>query len=238
MSTDNGQVTPEVKEVKPEKTEIKEEKTIGELLQGESKKETPKSEFTPADFMAVKSKNKELARTVKELQEKIAEGAKSSDIDSDVDAILAEFPDVDKKFIQLVTKQAKEAARAEMEEKFAPIEADRKATEFKKVFNKFYKDALDKMPEYAEIVNKEVIMSLAGHKANANKTIPQIIEETYGNAIGGKRTIETTVPRGGKDPVGVDFQRATRDTAYFKEIMANPDLKKEYNAGLLKRIIR
>lgn len=233
----------EVKEVQPEKTDVKpgaeKEKTIGELLQSEPKKEPAKPDMVGLDkFLDIKKENKELKKAMKDLEEKIADGAKNADIDDDVDAILEEFPDVDKKFIKLVTKQAKEAARAEMEEKFAPIEAEKKATEFKKVFNKFYKDALDKMPEYDGIVNKDVIMSLAGHKANANKTIPQIIEETYGNAISGKRTIETTVPRGGKEPETVDFDKARRDTAYFKEVMSNPDLKKQYNEGLAQRVLR
>lgn len=238
MSKDNEQVTPEVKEVKPETTEAKEEKTIGEVLQAEPKKEPTKPEFTPADFMAVKSKNKELAKTVKELQEKIAKGADNDEVDDDVEDIYEQFPDVDKKFIKLVTKQAKEAAKAEFDDKFRPIEEERKSAEINKIFNKYYKDAMEKMPEYADIVDKEVIKTLSLQKSNANKTFPQIIEETYGRAIVGRKTIETTTPRGGKESGAIDYARAAKDTEYFKEIMSDPTSKKNYNDGLAQRIIR
>jgi hypothetical protein len=92
------------------------------------------------------------------------------------------------------------------------------------------------MPEYSAIVNKDVIKTLSLDPANQNKTFQQLIEETYGNALGGKRTLETTTPRGGKALESVDFDRAKKDGKYLEEVLANPDTKKEYNEGLIGRL--
>ena len=57
--------------------------------------------------------------------------------------------------------------------------------------------ALQNAPEYRDVVNVSVIKALAFNPANANKTYRQLLEEAYGNAITGQRTVETTTPRGG-----------------------------------------
>jgi len=94
------------------------------------------------------------------------------------------------------------------------------------------------MPEYENLVNREVIKVLSLDPKNANKTFAQLIEETYGKAITGKRTIETTKPGGGKEPTEIDFDKALKDTEYFKEIMSNPTLKKKYNDSISSRVSR
>ena len=94
---------------------------------------------------------------------------------------------------------------------------------------------MERAPEFKAIANPEVIKSLAILPQNAKKTLSQILEETYGNAITGKRTIETTSPGGGKEPEPLDIKRAEKDIEYFKEVMADPKKKAQYNEAMLKR---
>lgn len=233
----------EVKDVQPEKTDVKPEvaaeKTIGEVLQAEPKKESPKPDVVGLDkFLDIKKENKELKKALKELEAKIADGDDIDEIEDDASDIYEQFPDVDKKFIKAVVRQAEKVAESKLEAKFKPLEDAQKETDFTKVFNKYFKDAVEKMPDYADIVNKDVIKSLASQKSNANKTLPQLIEETYGKAIGGKRTVESTVHRGGKEPNKVDVERASKDMAYLREVLSDPELKRQYNDGLAQRVLR
>jgi hypothetical protein len=91
------------------------------------------------------------------------------------------------------------------------------------------------MPEFTSIVNPGVIKALSLLPQNASKTFPQLIEETYGNAISGKRTMQTTTPGGGKDSAPLDYTKATQDMSYYNEVMANPKLKAEYNQKMLSQ---
>jgi len=59
-----------------------------------------------------------------------------------------------------------------------------------------------------------VIKALAFNPANKNKTYSQLLDEAYGNALTGRRTIETTTPRGGAKDTKVDMQRAQSDEAF------------------------
>jgi len=79
---------------------------------------------------------------------------------------------------------------------------------------------------------------MALNPANKDKTFSALLEEAYGSALGGKRTIETTTPRGGADNTKVDAERAQKDPEYRKEVFANPDLKKQYNESLTDRLSR
>jgi hypothetical protein len=95
-------------------------------------------------------------------------------------------------------------------------------------------EALDEAPEYKNIVNKDVIKQMAVN--NQDKTWGQLLDEAYGNALGGKRTVESTTPRGGAKDTKVDLERAQRDAEYRKSVLRDPDLKKQYNEGLEHRI--
>jgi hypothetical protein len=93
----------------------------------------------------------------------------------------------------------------------------------------------DKFPEFKGVVNTDVVRQLATLPQNASKTISQIIEETYGNALQGKRTIETTSPNGGQEPEPLDIDRASKDIKYLTEILADPKKKAQYNESMLKK---
>ena len=118
-----------------------------------------------------------------------------------------------------------------------------KAKEAQKELNRVIGDniaqALEEVPEYKDVVNVNVLAGLAKDPANKDKTYIQLIEEAYGNAIGGKRTIETTTPRGGADPEKVDMEKTRRDPEYRKRVLQDPELRKQYNeadGGIENRI--
>jgi hypothetical protein len=234
------EVKPEVKtEEKAPAAEVKAE-TIGDVLETKDKKEKKEETVPLAAFLEVKNDNKELRKDLTALQRKIEAGATTEDVKADIDAIGEEFG-VDKNFLKKLASAIRKEADKDAEEKLAtrikPIEEKERAAKIDKVFNEHFKKAMAEMPEYADIVNPDVIKALSLQPSNQNKTFPQLIEETYRKALpAGKRTLETTTPRGGKSPEAIDFDRARKDPKYFDEIMADPDLKKEYNANLTERI--
>lgn len=244
MSVDNNTVEPTVNEVqdttlnaeqteKPETTENT-EKPLSEILQGQEEKESEtKAEVDFKDLYKKERKEKrQLEARLKSLEKSIDDGASEEDIATDIDDLAEEF-NVDKKFLSKLQKSVENKISNRIEEQVAsklkPLEDKEKAQKFESSFNTYYNLALQKMPEFEGIVNKEVIKQLALNPLNGNKTISQLIEQTYSNALGGRKTIETTTPRGGTEPTEIDFERAKRDTEYFKEIMASPELKKKYN---------
>lgn len=254
MSTQDGTKQPEVKEVeqekKPdqkeaEKTEEKpadgEEKTLGEVIETKpEEKPNKKPDNVPFEvFEMSKKENKELRKTIADLQKKVADGADAEEISADIDAIAEEFK-VDKTFLRkmekALMKKATDQLSQEVAEKMKPFDEEKSEKKKTETFNSHLDTVLENKPEFKAIINREVIKSLAFLPQNAKKTLSQLLEETYGNAIGGKRTIETTTPRGGKDPQKIDFDKARNDPEYFKEVLADPELKRQYNENLEKRV--
>lgn len=184
-------------------------------------------------FLETKKETKELKQAIKDLQDSANRGATTKEVSKDI-ASLGEKFGVDADFLAELSDVIRAGAKEEAELAVKPIKEKERADAIEKAFSKAYSQAMETMPEYKEIVNANVIKMLSLDPSNANKTFPQLIEETYGNAVGGKRTIESTTPGGGKEPAPLDYNRATQDSAYFKEVMANPKLKAEYNAIMLK----
>lgn len=251
--------TPEANPADPTaaKPEDKKEPTIKETLkegEGEGDKKPdgdkkPEGNLIPESaFLEEKKGRKKAEKDLKELQEKIAAGESSKEeISSDIDALAEEYG-IDKNFLKKfeeatiakVKAAAKEEAKKEADEKASKDKSESekkdKADKIEKAFQKGFGAAMEKFPELKDIVVPSVIKTLSLDPANQEKTFSQLIEETYGAARRGKGTIENPTPRGGKEPGEIDFARAAKDTEYFKEIMADPDLKKKYNAGLEKRV--
>lgn len=223
------------------KTETEKEVTVGDALDNKEPKKEPKM-VPEAVLIEAKRQTKAAQKALKDLQANIESGASSEEVNIDLDTIAAEYPDVDpnflKKFAKAVSAQAKAEAKAETEEEIKPIKEKERAAEVDKIFTEHYDKTLDAMPEYKDIANKEVVKTLSLDPKNANKTFAQILELAYGHLVKGKRTLEKEVkPRGGKeDDTEIDMKKANADPAYFKEIMADPELKKQYNAGLAKRL--
>jgi hypothetical protein len=184
------------------------EPTVAELHQ-----EKPKAEKPTA--VPIARLNKEIERR-KELEAKLAQ-YESAVEEGDEEA----EPEV--------KKLAQKLEQIEERDRNAKVEAT-----FKEHLNR----ALENAPEYKDIVNVEVIKALAYNPANANKTYKQLLDEAYGNAVTGRRTIETTTPRGGAKDEKLDMKRAETDGEYRRQVLADPELKKQYNSSLTDRIFR
>jgi hypothetical protein len=233
---ESKETKPAVSEAEEKQKETPEEETIGEVLG--SKKEEPKN-VPEAVFLELKKENKQLIKEMKELKRSIEDGASRKEINSDLKS-LAERYNLSEGFLQDFAKAVKSQAESDLEEKvisrLKPLEEKEKEEKIDKAFNQHFEKVLEEMPEYKGIANKEVIKILSLNPANANKTFARIVEEAYGHLVGGKKTIETSTPRGGKnDNQEIDMSRI-KDPAYFKEIMSNPELKKKYNDGLIARL--
>ena len=216
--------------------EVKEEATIGNVL---GKKEEKQAKLVPeAVLIEYKKENKELVKEIKELKKMVEDGATKKEVSATVSQLAAEYPE-SKEFIEKFYTAIRAEAEANIESKVSSklkgFEEKENATRIEKIFNEHFEKTLEVMPEYKSLVNKEVIKSLSLDPKNANKTFPKILEEAYGHLVTGKKTLETTVPRGGKD-TAIDFNRAKNNQEYFKEIMADPELKRQYNDDLAKRL--
>ena len=186
-------------------------------------------------FLEIKKENKELRQSIKDLQAKVSAGATKVEISEELQAIAEEFPDIDPKFLEMIGKAVEKKAASIAESVTKPITEGEKRKKQDEAFKKHFDSVIEDMPEFKDIVNPEVIKRLALDPDNADKTFPELIEEAYGSAVPGKRTIETTKAGGGKEPAPLDVARARKDPEYFAEVMANPKLKAQYNAEMLKR---
>lgn len=103
-------------------------------------------------------------------------------------------PDFLGKLVSTVTTATREEIRAELEKDYTPkiakIEQERNMEKANVKFKELYAKTMKTMPEYDGIVNEDVIRALAFSSGNAKKTLPEIIEETYGAAVTGKKSIE------------------------------------------------
>lgn len=167
-----------------------------------------------------------LARLNKEIQKRKELEKQLQDLRGD----LQEDPDVDDVDDEPEVKK--------LAERLESIEKKERLTKLEVAFTNGLNKALENAPEYKDIVNVSVIKALAFDPANANKTYRQLLEEAYGNAISGRRTVETTVPRGGAKDTKLDRERAKTDTTYRREVLADPELRKQYNEGLTDRVFR
>lgn len=189
-------------------------------------------------FLKEKMARKDAEKRLKELEASIInKTASHSDVEDDMASIAKEF-DIDPTFLDKFEKSIRSKTEKELESKldskFKPMEEKERQAKIDSVFEIHFNQAISSMPEFAGIVNPAVIKSLSLLPHNGGKTFTQLIEETYGNAVSGKRTMTPTTPGGGKDPAPLDYDKANRDTAYFNEIMANPKLKAEFNDKMLR----
>ncbi len=217
------------------KTETTQEETIGEIL-GNEKKE--KKQVPEAVLIQYKKDNRQMKRELEELKAQIAEGASKKEVSSSVKEIAEKFK-VDEQFLTELASTMKKEAKSELQEeldaKIKDLQVKGEQEKFEKAFNQTFDKILEQNPEYKGIVRKEVIKLLAKQPENASKTFSKIIEENYGHLIPGKKTMETATAGAGKDTT-IDYQKAKTDAEYFKQIMANPALKKKYNEGLEERL--
>lgn len=163
----------------------------------------------------------------------VAEKQKRKALQKELDALRADLEDDPEVEEDEIEERPDVKALAD---KLDKIEKDERRKQLNAAFEKSLHDALENSPEYKDIANVEVIRQMAFNPQNKDKTYHQLLEEAYGNALSGRRTIETTTPRGGAKDSKVDIDRARTDTAYRREVLADPELKRQYNEGLTDRI--
>lgn len=237
---------------KPEAKESKDESSKDNEQKGDESKEAPKAktmeEILGGDennddkvplstFLDIKKEKKALEKEIADLKSKAEDGKPKTEITADLKSIADKY-DVDANFLtelsDIIYAKAKGEATQEVEAKLKPLEAKERAERINKAFSEHYDSVMEEMPEYAEVVNKDVIKELSLLPQNAKKTFQQIIEETYGKTVTGKKTFEPNTPRGGKDAT-LDKSRI-HEPEYFKQVMETPELKKEYNKSIQDRI--
>lgn len=211
---------------------VQEEKPVGEIFEEAEEKPNLVPE---AVFLNVKKENKQLKKELRLLQDSIESGATAKEISADI-AEIADEHNIDPVFLQKLAASIKAQAEKDLDDKFSSkFNAKEKSENFETAFNKAYQVAIERAPEFSSIANTEVIKTLSMQPQNSKKTISQLLEETYGNALSGKRTIETTKPGGGKDDEPLDYNRASKDIEYFKEVMKDPKKKEQYNSRMLSK---
>lgn len=238
MSKDNA--APEVKTEDVTKVEEgKQPETIGKIIGEPNKEEKTEPKVVPeAAFLEIKNANKALTKEVKELRSMIEEGATRTEVSSTLEDIAKRY-EIEPKFLGELVSAIRKDVESEAEKKFGdrikPFEERERAEKIQKVFKTHFDKAMDEMEDYKGIVNKDVIFELSKNPANASKTIPQLIEETYGGAVRGRPSIETTKPRGGASAGEFDPDRANRDAAYMREVFNDPQLRKSYDTWKAKQ---
>lgn len=186
-------------------------------------------------FVAEKKARKAAEKELKALKESIENGASAQDVYDDISDISEEY-DIDPQFLKKFASTIKAQTERDLETKLSSKQSEKERIEkFDKNFETAFKQALERGPEFSSIANMEVIKQLARLPQNSRKTVSQLLEETYGNALTGKRTIETTQPAGGKDPEPLNFDKAQKDIDYFNQVMADPKKKAQYNELMLKK---
>lgn len=153
---------------------------------------------------------------------------------------LSEEYNVDETFVaklySTVEKSAISKIKAEIEKDYTPklmkIEQERRLEGAVKKFEDLYSKTLKEMPEYDGIVNKDVIKSLAFATSNGKKTLPQLLEETYGAAIQGRKSIESA--HASKEPQAPNVVNPTSDD--WDRIEKDPNARQAWADEARKQI--
>lgn len=217
-------------------------KKVGELFESKEEKTVPESVFL--------EQKKELGgmwKEVKKLQDMVADGLSKKEVSETLKKIGEKYK-VDPNFLDEVSKAIKAEDAAEIDKKIdakvKPLEEkekSEKATTETERIDKIFKDnfakTINAMPDFKDLADAEYVKFLTLKPENRDKTFADILEKAYGHLVKGKgKTIETTKPGGGKDATVIDYDKATKDPDYFKQIMGDPAQRKEYNANLHKRL--
>jgi hypothetical protein len=214
----------EKEETTPATEVIESEETVNDDTQEESTEEAEatvgdiqeESEDTSsADNIPKARLDKEIRRR-KDLEAKLAEATKEEDGDSTPEET---------------------TEKSDLEARLAKIENKDKAEKLNAILESNFAKALEEAPEFQNIVNMDVLKQQAKDPKNKDKTYSQILDDVYGNAIEGRRTVETTTPRGGANNEKLDLARAGTDNEYLKKVLEDPVLKAEYNKDLEQRIM-
>jgi len=213
----------------------KEETTVSELYQKKEPKVVPE-----AKFLEYKKENKEIKKELAQLKQLIADGATKKEVSDEIESLAKEHNvniDFLKKLSSTIEKDlSKKLTKSEVKEDDSDEIEDKPTLNVDKAFNDHFDRVIQHLPEFQGIVNKDIIKSLALDPKNGNKTLTQLIEDTYSAVLSGKKTLDTAKPGGGKEPQPLDFKKAQMDADYRRNVVfADPALKRQYNAEMLTR---
>jgi hypothetical protein len=218
--------------------EAKNNATVGDILGDAGKgKEKKDGKMVPeAVLIETKKALKEAKDKIKDMEDA---GATKKEISQSIKDIADEH-NVDPEFLEKIVKVAKKEAKDEMEaevsSKMKPLEEKEQKASRDKIFAENYDKTIEALPEYKDLAQKEVIKALALNPDNKDKTFAQIFEMAYGHLVKGKKGLDSSKPKGGQDPSGIDYDKAGTDAEYYREIMADPKLKAEYNKRMLSNM--
>lgn len=219
-----------------EEAQVESQPTMGEVSQ------TANDTVGLSKFLDEKNKRKEAEALAQQLQYELdqartmaQQGASQSYVDDTVNEIAQKYTDVSPELLRDLVSVTKREIDKEYGSKLNAFEADRQREAAEKKFSDLYTRTISDMPEYSNMVNPEVIKSLAFNPMNANKTLPQIIEETYGRAIVGRKTLETSGGSSRRDNAG-DIDFANMRDSDWEAIEADPALKAKHNAWTMEQL--
>lgn len=147
--------------------------TMEEVLGLKEEAEAESEETVPlATFLEMK----------KELSDLKKQNLSSSERDASIEAIANEY-DVDLVFANKLADAITAKATKEVQKQYEPLVQKQKQAETDKMFDSVYGKAIESMPEYAGIANKDVVKKLALDPSNKKKTVKQIMKEVYGSVV-------------------------------------------------------
>lgn len=222
-----------------------EEKTVEEvlnLLDEKTDKQQTEGKLVPeAALIQYKRENKTLKRQIEAFKRAKEEGADGSETTEGIAELAEEF-DLDPRFLS----KLKKAVRGELEQdidqlvetRLKPLSEKERVREQNRQLTAAYKSLIKQRPEYEGIVNIETFKALALHPQNRGKTLSSILADSFGHLVKGRATLDTTVARSGEESIDkLDYERAQKDVKYFKQIMSNPKLRKEYNDRMISESV-
>ena len=124
--------------------------------------------------------------------------------------------------------QSKSALTDEQQQALNEFLEERKALKIKQAFQNDFTKVKELYPEIADKEN--TIFKLAGLEENKDKSLEEIVLDTYGGLVK-KTTVESKNQSGGAEKVDkYDFANLTPEQE--KEVLSNPESKKAYFAWM------
>lgn len=201
------------------------ESTLEELLDDPEDSGRQTAPESKKESLVPEWKLLDLKNEVKELKKQLKEKSiDTKQFNESTKELLEEYSDVDPGFINKLISVAKEEAKRDLLPELDKIKAQENKKQIESRLNQLLEDSLEKNPDLKDVVNKEVIKSLAMLPQNRNKTMSQLLEETYGRvAEKGTRSFEKPSHNKNKE---TDFSNLSEDEE--REILNDPVSAKKY----------
>lgn len=212
-----------------------EKKPVGEIL-----KEKKEAKLVPeAVLIETKKEVKELKKELADAKKQLEDGVSKKEVSASLKELAEEY-ELPEEFLQKLIGLTRKEAEAEIEAKMGaelkPLKEKEAREKFDATFKEHFDKSLEALPEYKGVADMELIKTLAKTPEYASKTFEQIFEKLYPNVKTTRKTLDESKPTRGGTRQEIDYAKAKEDSDYFKEIMADPQLKKEYNENLKNRV--